>query len=86
LGTRPIEHVRKLVNRHLADRAAVLENATFTVYAEVRGPSGGLRRVVLAKWSFGDDLDDVFKSAFEEWHNLKVEEDYASYESDILLD
>lgn len=75
-----LKTMRKFVDKHLQKRTLLLDEASFTIYAEVRASSGSLRRKRLARWTFGDDLDLVFKKASQVWENLEPEEDYVSVE------
>lgn len=78
-----IDNARKFVLHHLRKNAAVLEGASFTLLAEVRASQGGLRRKLLAKWTHGDDVEQVFKVATTQWRLLDFEEDWSAYETEI---
>ena len=81
--TKAIEIMKKFVNKHLQERRLLLDEASFSIYAEVRASSGGLGRMCLAKWRFGDDLDLVFEKALQVWTTLEIEENWTSVEVDF---
>jgi hypothetical protein len=82
-GSRPVDKIRRMILKHLADRRLVQEDSSLTIYAEVRASSGALTRKTLTKWKFGESLDEVFAIAAEQWDALEIEEDYSSFDSDI---
>ncbi len=65
-----VDKMRKFVLRHLPKNSALLDNASFSIYAEVRASSGALRRKQLARWKFGEDLAPVFDEAARGWKLL----------------
>lgn len=81
--TLAVEKMRKFVLSHLPESPELLEDATFTIYAEVRASSGAIRRKVLAKWTFGDELTPVFETAAQAWKCFEVEPDGTSVEVDV---
>ena len=82
-GKHGVENAKKFILRHLGDREAVIEGATFTLYAEVRSSTGGLRRLKLVKWQHGDDLERAFAAASERWNQLEIEDDHSSTDVEI---
>ena len=78
-----VEIMKKFVNKHLQERKLLLDEASFSIYAEVRSSSGALGRNRLAKWNFGDDLDLVFENASQVWKTLEIEEDSTYVEVDL---
>lgn len=80
---RTIEKVKSFIQRHLPDNINLQTDASFIVQAEIRASSGGLRRKLLAKWKFGEQIDLVFEKISQEWRKLEFEEDWKYAESEI---
>lgn len=78
-----VEKMRKFILHHLPKNPALLDNASFSIYAELRASSGALRRKRLARWKFGEDLTSVFDEAARAWKLLQIEEDWTSVEINI---
>lgn len=84
-GRHAIENIRKFIRKHLGNRQAVIEGSRFTLYAEVRSPTGHLCRSKLVTWQHGEDIEAAFSRASVLWNQIEVEEDYSCYEGDIDL-
>jgi hypothetical protein len=77
-----VEKMRKFVLRHLPKSEELLENASVRIDAEIRAPSGALRRKCLAKWTSGQDLAQMFQIAEQAWRALELEENWTSVEGE----
>jgi len=66
-----VEKMRKFVLHHLPGNSELLEDATFSIQAEIRASSGALRRKRLATWKFGEELNPVFERLLGHGHRLR---------------
>lgn len=80
---RTVESIKKFIQWHLPKSLDFQLDASFIIQAEIRSSSGGLRRKLIAKWTFGENIELAFKKAEYEWSLLELEEDWSNVEVEI---
>jgi hypothetical protein len=68
-----IRDVRRFVRRHLPSAPLALVGATFTISAEIRARSRGVRQRVICRWRGGESVDAALENATTAWARLLKE-------------
>jgi hypothetical protein len=63
----------RFIRRHLPSDPSALDGAAFTITAEMRAQSGGVRRRVICQWRAGESVDAAFVEAARTWAHLPKE-------------
>jgi hypothetical protein len=68
-----IRDANRFIRRHLPSAPLALAGASFTISAEIRAGSGGVRYRAICRWEHGQPLDAALDQAANAWAQLPKE-------------
>jgi hypothetical protein len=71
--THAVRDACRFIRRHLPSAPLALVGASFTISAEIRAASGGVRYRVISRWEQGQAVDAALDAATKAWVQLPKE-------------